>query len=60
MPMHADREEVICCNSKIRYAEAVRQVLVFLVDQVAASKKASIGFTENMRKLLEKRGKKSS
>ena len=34
---------------------AVREALVFLVNQVAASKKASKTFTSQMRKLLEKK-----
>jgi hypothetical protein len=36
-------------------AETCREVLVFLVNQVAASKLASKGFTESMRKLLDKK-----
>lgn len=53
--LHAESDEAC-----LTYAETVREVLVFLVDQVAASKRASVGFTENMRKLLDKRGNKSS
>lgn len=42
----------------LEYAMAVREVLVFLVNQVAASKATSKSFTESMKKLLEKKPKK--
>jgi hypothetical protein len=53
--LHAESDE-----DCMEYAMAVREVLVFLVNQVAASKAASKGFTESMKKLLEKKSKKSS
>jgi hypothetical protein len=53
--LHAGSEEECLEN-----AMAVREVLVFLVNQVAASKAASKGFSENMRKLLERKNKKTS
>jgi hypothetical protein len=42
----------------MEYAMSVWEVLVFLVNQVAASKATSKGFTESMKKLLEKKSKK--
>jgi hypothetical protein len=44
----------------IQSAMSVREVLVFLVNQVSASKEASKNFTTNMRKLLEKKSKKAT
>ena len=38
-------------------AMAIREVLVFLVNQVAASNTASKTFTAGMRKLLDKKSK---
>lgn len=49
--LHAESDEVC-----LEYAQAVRQVLVFLVNQVAASRRSSRDFTDSMRKLLDKRG----
>jgi hypothetical protein len=49
--LHADSEEA---------AETCREALVFLVNQVASSKEQSKTFTERMRKLLERKSKKSS
>ena len=49
--LHAESDE-IC----LEYAQAVREVLVFLVNQVAASRQSSREFTESMRRLLDKRG----
>ncbi len=43
----------------IESAMAVREVLVFLVNQVSVSKEASKSFTSNMRKLLQKKSGKS-
>lgn len=51
--LHAESDEVC-----LEQAAIVRQILVFLVNQVAASKAASRGFTESMRKLLEKKAAK--
>jgi hypothetical protein len=48
--LHEDTEET--CLEK---AASCREVLIFLVNQVQASKAASIGFTESMKKLLEKK-----
>lgn len=48
--LHAESDEVC-----LEYAQAVREVLVFLVNQVAASRRSSKEFTDSMRKLLEKR-----
>ena len=39
----------------LAYAAACREVLVFLVNQVAASRASSRKFTESMRKLLDKK-----
>ncbi|MCL7744003.1 hypothetical protein LV476_03425 [Guyparkeria hydrothermalis] len=39
----------------LEYAQAVREVLLFLVSQIAASRKSAREFTSSMRKLLEKR-----
>jgi len=44
----------------LEYAESCREILVFLVNQVAASKAAAKGFTSSMRKLLEKKNLKKS
>lgn len=43
----------------LEYAIAIREVLIFLVNQVAASKQSSKDFTSSMRKLLEKKSKKT-
>jgi hypothetical protein len=51
--LHAESDEVC-----LEQAAIVRQILVFLVNQVAASKAASKGFTDSMRKLLEKKAAK--
>lgn len=52
--LHAESDE-----DCLEYAENCREILLFLVNQVAASKAASKGFTESMRKLLDKKSKKS-
>jgi hypothetical protein len=44
----------------LELAQHCRQVLVFLVNQVAASKEAAKSFTSSMRRLLEKRAGKNS
>lgn len=44
----------------LEYAETCREILIFLVNQVAASKAAAKGFTNSMRKLLEKKNQKNS
>ncbi len=51
--LHAESDEEC-----LEYAENCREILIFLVNQVAASKAASKGFTDSMRKLLEKKSKK--
>lgn len=51
--LHAKSDEVC-----LEQAAIVRQILVFLVNQVAASKEASKSFTDSMRKLLEKKAAK--
>ncbi len=43
----------------LEFAGTCREILVFLVNQVAASKAASKGFTASMRKLLEKKAQKN-
>lgn len=53
--LHAESDEVC-----LEYAEATRDILVFLVKQVAESKKAARNVTESMRKLLDKKNKKSA
>jgi hypothetical protein len=44
----------------LEIAQHCREVLVFLVNQVAASKETSKSFTSSMRKLLDKKASKSS
>jgi hypothetical protein len=51
--LHAESDEAC-----LEYAEACRKILVFLVNQVAASKETSKEFTESMKKLLDKKSKK--
>jgi len=51
--LHAESDEA-CLD----YAESCREILIFLVNQVAASKATSHNFTESMRKLLDKKGPK--
>ena len=53
--LHAESDEEC-----LEYAETCREILVFLVNQIAASKAASKAFTDSMRKLLEKKSKKTS
>lgn len=53
--LHAESDE-----DCMKYAMVVREVLVFLVNQVIASKVASKGFTASMKKLLDKKSKKPS
>lgn len=53
--LHAQSDEEC-----LEYAETCREILVFLVNQVVANKAASRGFTASMRKLLEKKSKKTS
>jgi hypothetical protein len=43
----------------LEQAAVVREVLVFLVNQVHASKASAKSFTEGMRKLLEKKSGKA-
>ncbi len=51
--LHAESDEAC-----LEHAEACRKILVFLVNQVAASKETSREFTDSMRKLLDKKSKK--
>lgn len=53
--LHAESDE-ICLDQAV----IIREVLLFLVNQVAASKAAAKSFTDGMRKLLEKKSTKSS
>lgn len=53
--LHAASDEAC-----LEQAVIIREVLVFLVNQVAASKAAAKSFTDNMRKLLEKKSTKTS
>lgn len=53
--LHADLDEEC-----LEYAESCREILIFLVNQIAVSKKASKNFTERMRKLLDKKKKNRS
>ena len=53
--LHAESDEVC-----MEQAAIVREVLVFLVNQVAASRNASKTFTDGMRKLLEKKSGKAN
>ena len=41
-------------------AQQCREVLVFLVDQVRASKETAKSFTSNMKKLLDKKSEKNA
>jgi len=51
--LHAESDEEC-----LEYAETCRNILIFLVNQVAASKAAAREFTASMRKLLEKKSKR--
>lgn len=53
--LHAESDE-IC----LEYAEATRDILVFLVRQVAESKRAARSVTDSMRKLLDKKKQRSA
>lgn len=53
--LHTETDE-----SCLESAMAAREVLVFLVNQVAITKAASTGFAESMRKLLDKKNKGAS
>jgi len=50
--LHAESDE-----SCLEFASASREVLIFLVSQISASKAASKSFTESMKKLLDKKAK---
>jgi hypothetical protein len=41
-------------------AETIRSILVYLVNQIMASRASRIQFSESMRKLLDKRNPQSS
>lgn len=51
--LHAESDEV-CLD----LAETCREILVFLVNQISASKQSSKSFTDSMRKLLDKKAEK--
>ncbi len=53
--LHAESDEEC-----LEYAENCREIIIFLVNQVAASKAAAKGFTSSMRKILDKKNKKKS
>jgi hypothetical protein len=44
----------------LSYAEHIRVALLYLIDQVARARDARAAFTERMKKLLDKKGKRSS
>lgn len=50
--LHAESDEEC-----LEVAETCREILVFMVNQVVASKAAAKGFTSSMRKLLDKKAK---
>lgn len=52
--LHAESDE-----SCLEFASACREVLIFLVSQISASKAASKSFTDSMKKLLDKKANKS-
>jgi|TARA_R100001509_G_scaffold114859_2_gene69989 hypothetical protein len=52
--LHAESDEEC-----LELAQHCREVLVFLVNQVSASKKASKSFTSSMRKILDKKAEKT-
>ena len=51
--LHAETDETC-----MEYAVSIREVLIFLVNQIETSKTASNQFTSSMRKLLDKRARK--
>ncbi len=53
--LHAESDEEC-----LELAQHCREVLIFLVNQVAASKETAKSFTSSMRKLLDKKAEKSS
>ena len=53
--LHAESDE-----DCLDLAENCREILVFLVNQVAASKQTAKSFTSSMRKLLDKKSERSS
>ena len=53
--LHAESDEEC-----IELATTVREVLVFLVNQLARTKTAATSFTESMRKLLDRRKKEAA
>lgn len=53
--LHAESDEACLAQAVI-----IREVLLFLVNQVAASKATAKNFTDGMRKLLEKKATKST
>lgn len=53
--LHAESDEEC-----LELAQHCREVLVFLVNQVAASKEASKSFTSSMRRLLDKKAEKTA
>jgi hypothetical protein len=53
--LHAESDDA-CLD----LAQQCREVLVFLVDQVRASKETAKSFTSNMKKLLDKKSEKNA
>ncbi len=53
--LHAESDEACLAQAAI-----IREILLFLVNQVVASKATAKSFTTGMRKLLEKKASKSS
>jgi len=53
--LHAEDDETC-----LEYADAIKNVLVYLVNETIARKESSRGFTEGMRKLLEKKTTKQT
>lgn len=53
--LHAESDEHC-----LELAESCREILIFLVDQVASTRIAAKSFTQNMRKLLDKKSEKGS
>lgn len=59
--LHSSLSEGLHANSDeecLEYAENCREILIFLVNQVVASKASAKGFTTSMRKLLDKKSTK--
>ncbi len=50
--LHAESDEEC-----LKYSETLRQILIFLANQISSSLSASKSFTDNMRKILDKKSK---